>query len=106
MGRRDRVGDSYPRPDLFEVSDAGHAGPRRLPSEVRDFVPTPGGWAGIVAVTVGLAWVAWQAGSEDAGIGWLVASMVLGYSIALIAWAVIRRELDRREDREAHRSSG
>lgn len=90
--------DRTPRPDVFRAGERDTGQRSRLPSEQRDFAPTPGGWAGIIVVAVFLAWLMWQQGGEDAGLGWLVASVVLGYAIATMGWTAIRRHLDRRED--------
>jgi hypothetical protein len=84
--------------EVFEVSPRDPSAHQRLPSETRDFCPTSVGWAGIIGATCVLTWLFWRMGGDDAGVGWLVISVVLGYFVADIAWTVIRRELDRRDD--------
>lgn len=91
--------EQAPHSNIFEVTNRPGTDQPPLPSETRDFAPTPGGWAGIIMATGILAWLIWRQGGDDAGIGWLVASALLGYFIATIAWTAVRRELDRREDR-------
>lgn len=90
--------EPIPHYDVFEVSPRDPSIHKPLPSETRDFCPTSVGWVGIIAATGVLAWFFWRAVGDDAGAGWLVASVVLAYFLADIAWAAIRRELDRRED--------
>lgn len=82
--------------EVFDVTSHTGSPHRRLPSETRDFAPTPVGWAGILAGTGGLAMLVWQVGGDDRGIRWLVVSVVIGYFLAAIVWTAIRRELDRR----------
>lgn len=87
------------RAEVFEVRrrDCGRHGP--LPSETKDFVPTPGGWALILVVTGALAWALWQAAGDEAGFAWLVLSTVLGYAVAMAAWGAVRLVRDARADR-------
>ena len=87
------------RPQIYNVTPRDHEQFRALPSESRDFVPTPRGWIGIVGVTAALAWLIFQAGGDQAGAGWLVVSVVTSYFLAVMSWTVIRRERDRRDDR-------
>jgi hypothetical protein len=83
---RDRLGNSLQRSPL--------------PSETRDFAPTPLGWVGIIVATGMLASLIWRMGEDGPRVSWLAVSVVIGYFIATMAWAAIRTQLDKREDRK------
>lgn len=69
----------------------------QLPSpNSEDFAPTPAGWAAIIIATSVLGWWVWRQGGEEAGVLWLVLSVVLGYFAAMMAWTAIRRVIDDR----------
>lgn len=87
-----------PYSEIFEVTNRSEAEHHPLPSEMRNFAPTPSGWAGVLVATGILAWLIWRQGGEDAGLSWFAGSIVVGYFVAAMGWTAIRRELDKRED--------